>query len=362
MLYSHFRNDGCRLNTDYQYKGLRVAVLENEYLRISVLIDQGTDIYEFLYKPKDMDFMWLSPWGISSPSKFISTKPSAGGNFMDYYEGGWQEILPNFGLSEKGDVTEQGLHGEISLIPWQYQVLEDTPSKISIKFMVRTYRTPFYIEKTMTLEADDPRLYISERLINEGNVEMDLMWAHHPALGGAFLDDSVIIDVPENKVEFVLTPDNIGKHDEVKGAGAKWPRLKGYTGKTIDFSRSPTVEDEGQGVDEACLSVVDDSWYAVTNTDKKVGFGMRWDRKVFPFIWIWRTYGKGLKAAPWYGRVCCMALELCSSFSPAGLKGSIQNNTALKMSPGQEIETSFMAVGYESGGNINRIDPSGNIS
>jgi len=68
MLYEHFRNYGCRLHMDYFYKNLRVAVLENEYLRVSVLIDKGTDIFEFLYKPKDMDFMWLSPWGINSPA------------------------------------------------------------------------------------------------------------------------------------------------------------------------------------------------------------------------------------------------------------------------------------------------------
>lgn len=92
MLYSHFRNYGCRINTDYFYKNLRVEILENEYLKISILIDKGTDIFEFLYKPKDTDFMWLSPWGIKSPSNFVSTIPSKDGNFMDYYEGGWQEI------------------------------------------------------------------------------------------------------------------------------------------------------------------------------------------------------------------------------------------------------------------------------
>ena len=115
MLYTHFRNYGCRINTDYFYKDLRVAILENEYLKISILIDKGTDIFEFLYKPKDTDFMWLSPWGIRSPSNFVTTISSKEGNFMDYYEGGWQEIIPNFGVSVQSQGTEQGLHGEISL-------------------------------------------------------------------------------------------------------------------------------------------------------------------------------------------------------------------------------------------------------
>jgi len=257
MLYSHFRNYGCRLNTDYFYKNLRVAVLENEYLKISVLIDKGIDIFEFLYKPKDTDFMWLSPWGIKNPSTFVSTIPSKDGNFMDYYEGGWQEIIPNFGISTQSQGTEQGLHGEISLIPWDYQVMENNVSCISIKFMVRSYRTPLYVEKILTLKSGDPKLYISEKLINEGYTDVDLMWTHHPTFGGAFLDDSVIIDLPKNKIKYVQYPDNAGKYAEIEDIEVKWPSFKGFSGKIIDFSKSPTIEDENQSIDEACLQMLD---------------------------------------------------------------------------------------------------------
>ncbi len=361
MLYSHFRNYGYRINTDYFYKDLRIAVLENEYLKISILIDQGTDIFEFLYKPKDIDFMWLSPWGIRSPSNFIPTISSKEGNFMDYYEGGWQEIIPNFGISCQSQGTEQGVHGEISLIPWDYQILENIPSRISIKFMVRSYRTPFYIEKILTLRSDDPKLYISERLINEGYADIDLMWAHHPAFGGAFLDDSVIIDLPNNKVKYVQYPENAGNYAEIDDPEVKWPCFKGYSGKIIDFSKSPTVEDENQSVDEACLQLLDSSWYAVTNINKNVGFGMSWDKNIFPYLWIWRVYGKGCKAAPWWGRVSCMALEPCSSFSPTGLPGAVYNRTAIRMKPQQELSTSFIATAYEDHDSINGIDLQGNI-
>ena len=35
--------------------------------------------------------------------------------------------------------------------------------------------------------------------------------------------------------------------------------------------------DEDQGIDEICLGDLKDSWYGVTNLNKKVGFGIRWD-------------------------------------------------------------------------------------
>ncbi len=118
---------------------------------------------------------------------------------------------------------------------------------------------------------------------------------------------------------------------------------------------------ENESIDEIGLGDIDSGWYAVTNTSKKVGFGMKWDKKVFPYIWIWRMYGKGYRDAPWFGRVYCMALELCSSLSPTGLLKAIENNTALKLGPQEEIRTNFMAIAYESKSRVRSIDNNGNI-
>lgn len=81
----------------------------------------------------------------------------------------------------------------------------------------------------------------------------------------------------------------------------KWPKIKGYSGKLIDFSRSPTIEDRNQSIDEACVHLLDEGWYAVINTKKEISFGMVWDKNIFPYIWIWRVYGKGCQVAPWWG-------------------------------------------------------------
>ncbi len=358
MLYYHFRNYGCRLNTNYFYKDLRVAVLENEYLRISILIDKGTDIFEFLFKPKDIDFMWLSPWGINTPSKFIPSIAAKGGNFMDYYEGGWQEILPNFGYggSYYGGI-EEGLHGEVCLIPWDYEIVEDTPSIVSVKFKVRTFRTPFYLEKVLTLKQGDPKLYISERLKNEGYSQIKFMWTHHPTFGSAFLDDSTVIDIPENKIKLILKKDKDMDIFEVPKGKVKWPQFRNYNDDYIDFSKSPTlVSNPNNSTDEICIGDLEDGWYAVTNLARKVGFAMKWDEKIFPYIWLWRMYGQGFNLAPWFGRGRCMALELCSSYSPNELNGAIENGTALSLNPQEEIQTNFTAIAYEGDKRISKIN------
>ncbi len=71
--------------------------LENELLRVGVLADKGTDVFEFNYKPKDMDFVWLTAGGVRNPTSYLSTSPDTLATFVDYYPGGWQEILPESG-------------------------------------------------------------------------------------------------------------------------------------------------------------------------------------------------------------------------------------------------------------------------
>ncbi len=92
MLYTHERNFGCRCRELF-YKGLRTIFLENEKIRVGILVDKGTDIFEFLYKPKDVNFMWKSYLGIKD-TNFIPASYIKEGNFLDFYNGGWPELFP----------------------------------------------------------------------------------------------------------------------------------------------------------------------------------------------------------------------------------------------------------------------------
>ena len=167
IFYTHERNFGCRL-MEYVYKGLRTISLENEQLRVSILADKGTDIFEFLYKPMDVDFLWRSPWGIRNPATFVATSHHGGSAFLDFYEGGWQDCMPTGGGPTEHLGLPFGAHGETPTIPWDYQIVENAPERIVIRFSVRTYRTPFYVEKEITLERDSAVLQVRECVKNEG--------------------------------------------------------------------------------------------------------------------------------------------------------------------------------------------------
>ena len=64
--YRPQRNWGARV-LEYRYKGMKAVFLENELLRVGVLADKGTDVFEFNYKPRDTDFVWLTAGGGAEP-------------------------------------------------------------------------------------------------------------------------------------------------------------------------------------------------------------------------------------------------------------------------------------------------------
>lgn len=64
------RNWGARLH-EVTLRGVPAVVLENELLRVTVLL-HGGHVVEFNHKPRDLDLVWLTPGGCGRPA----TRPS----------------------------------------------------------------------------------------------------------------------------------------------------------------------------------------------------------------------------------------------------------------------------------------------
>lgn len=353
VLYTHERNYGCRI-TETVYRGLRTVTLENELLRVSFLADKGSDIFEFLHKPTDTDFMWRTPQGVRNPATFVPTVPRPEGNFLDYYEGGWQECLPTGGRGTEYARTTFGIHGEACLIPWDYAILEDDPELIRVRFRVRTYRTPLLVEKTAALAARSGALVLSERLVNEGAEPVDLVWGHHPAFGAPFLDESCAIDLPGGVVQTAATGDPV--RYEI-GSGWAWPHVPGLDGEPVDLSRVPPIE--ARVHEMAFLTELRGSWYAITNRSRQVGFGMVWTADVFRALWLWSVFG-GAWGQPWYGRTYNLALEPWTTAHPT-LAEAIGGGTQRTLAPGEALEAEIVAVAYSGLSRVTAIGPDGHV-
>ncbi|WP_446682737.1 DUF4432 family protein [Cyanobacterium sp. HL-69] len=321
---------------------MRVAFLENDFIRVGVLIDKGGDIFEFTYKPKDIDFLWQSPIPMRSP--FVSTSALAEGAYHDYYYGGWQEILPSAGWSsEPYKGTYQGLHGEVSLLPVSAQIVTDTPELITLKTEVTLYRSPLKLEKHLSLKKGIPALFIKEKLTNTSPHDFEIMWGHHPVVGEPFLDSSCVVQAPAKKVEaMAYHPNGLWETDQE----FDFPQAKNRrTGKMQDVTN--ILGKDSKSVDVLFLKELEEGWYGINNHNLNLGVGMAWDHNLFKYIWMWQVY-EGHDDYPWYGRTYNLGIEPFTSYPPAGIDTAIKNGSSLKMNPHQIIETDLVTVAYEA--------------
>jgi hypothetical protein len=345
------------MSDDYTYKGMRTLVMENEKLRVSLLLDKGADIFEFLYKPLDIDFMQRTRNGVINPASHFPTIASKGGNYWEFWYGGWQEVFPTAGAPVEYKGAEEGLHGEVFLLPWHHQVLQDDVDCISVHLWVRTVRLPFLLERIVTLRRGEPILTFEEQATNEGHIPLHYMWGHHPCISVPFLDEQCVVDAP---AETVVTPDEAHEGYVLRTQPGRWnwPHVPLLEGGTIDLSR--VLPPEARVGDAAFLTDFREGWCAITNQSLKLGFALTWPASVFRWMWFWMVYG-GALAAPFFGRTYNIALEPFTSY-PMGLEGSIAAGTAPMLEPGASVSATLRAIVYTGLSRVSSIDADGVVS
>ncbi len=345
------RNFGCRISDRYTYKGWQLLILENEFLRVSVLPEKGSDIFEFLHKPTDTDFMWHTPQGLSERSASLTTLSQAHGNFDDYYEGGWQEILPSGGCGCEHQGAVYGQHGESWAAKWDVCIEEDQETKVAALFTCNLRKVPLKIEKRLILSSGKPVLEIEETVTNLSERTVDFMWGHHPALGTPFLSEDCVLDVPASRIAVHSFDEDEDRRFE-RGQTFDWPSMTRRDGRAVDGSKFP--KDGERGSDELCFIDMREGWFAVTDTRKKLGFAMEWDIEMFPYLWWWQVFGAG-EGSPWFGRCYNCALEPWSSYPLFGLSEAVKHNTHKTLAAHSSIGTSLAAIVYEGHAGVKSV-------
>lgn len=355
MPAAQYRHYDCRIIDQMIYKGMRVLFLENDLLRVGVLLDKGADIFQFLYKPSDTDFLWRSPQGLIAPDRYTPTIASAAGSFLDSYHGGWQEIFPGGGPANYRG-AELGLHGEVTHLGWECDILEDSPERIAVRVSVECIRTPFRLERAMRLERGKPALFIEETLTNLSSEDQDLMWGHHPAFGAPFLREGVRLIIPAAGGE-VNQPQFAASGIFEPGAHFDWPHIASRGGM-LDLSVVPGA-DAGYA-DLIYLKQLSAGWYALLDPRTRIGFGLAWQKEIFPYLWFWLVYGKA-PGFPWWDRVYCLALEPWTSI-PNNLPKAIETDSQFNLKGGEHIQIALTATAITGKDTIQNIGLNGEVA
>lgn len=327
------RNWGARVR-EYAWQELPLVVLENELIRVGVLAGRGTDILELNYKPRDVDFAWLSPPGIPYSAGATSPHRDQVATFIETYPGGWQEVFPNGGAPSTHAGASYGQHDEVFALAWDVDIVKDAEEEVAVRFTVRTRKVPCVVEKTIRLAEGTPGFRIEERLTNTAAVPVEAMWGHHITYGPPFLRPGCRIRLPDG-VRVIphgeaIAPDGRRITDD---APFEWPHARAEDGSSLDLS---VVPDRGAPSDIAYLTGFPEGqgWYEIEDPATGVGSRIAWDARQMPYLWYWQEYG-ATTGYPWYGRNYNIGLEPFSSYPTNGLAEAVENETALTLLPGE---------------------------
>ena len=313
---------------DWTYKGMRTLILETNLARISVLLDKGSDIFEVIYKPRDVDVIWHSPNGYKSPTTHVERISRQEDEFADNYGGGWNDVFPNYGFASSNLGTKFGTHGESSLLPWTCRSVKSTGDRVVAQLEFRCVRYPLRSEKTLTLHGTT--LIVSEDLFNTGEQEIEFAWAQHIAYGEPLVSSDLQIDIPGIRA---VSHDYAMSHERIKpDVQFNWPIAPGIDGHEVDLS---TIPDRDQRIQEDFPIIeLQAPEYELYNPKLDLGVALRWN-SAFPYLWYWLNWG--ILDYPYFGRGRTLALEPSSTTKTTGLADQIANGTALRLPPGEKL-------------------------
>ncbi len=327
------RNHGARI-LESEIDGMALVVLENDLLRVAVLAGKGADVLELLYKPTDLDFCWAREQPLANPARRPPSAHDDAATYLDWYPGGWQEVLPSGGAPSEHGGARHGQHGEVHLAPWDHEVVTDTATEATVRFRVRLRRLPLLLERTMSLRAGEPVLRINERLVNESDVEQSVMWGQHVVFGEPFLEPGMRIRVPDG-ARVLPHPGDFGPGGRRvaidHSATFPWPHAPAAGGGRCDLSLVPARGEPGEML---YLPDLPAGWYELGRPGKPA-FRLEWDESVLPHLWLWQELGT-TSGYPWHGGAYVLGLEPFSSHPTTGIADAIANGTALRLAPRSE--------------------------
>lgn len=335
------RGNGPTISTDYAYRGIDVAFLENRHLRVMVLVGKGGDIVEFRDKRTDVDVLYRTPHNWQPPGSV----PYAGQTrFSDHYPGGWQVNLPMVGYGEGIGGAPYGLHGESALIPFDATVSCDDEDAVSLRLSTELVRYPFFIERELTLREDESTLEVAESITNRGIVELEYMWQHHVALGPPLLGPAARLDVPAKHGVIAEYGDSSENNRLQSGKTFEWPLAPGANGETVDLTEIPPREEAYS--DQVYALDFEDGWYALTNPDLDIGFGLEFPTDPFECLWYWQPFG-GAIGSPHFGRNYNAGLEPATSYPGGDVpEAQRENGTIRSLGPGESVDSTVLATTY----------------
>ena len=249
----------------------RAVVVENEFLRLTVLPELGAKIFDIVHKETGRNVLWHNP-------RVRPRKVPFGSRFDDVWSGGWDEIFPNDAESVVGSEHFPDM-GEAWALEWEYKV-EQQENQIALTTKVMTPISPVEIRRRITLKGGESEFACHYEIRNMSNNEIKFLWKIHPAFG---INESCRIEIP---AKIGIVDSRYAK--SFSQAKYPWPMVRSKSGKGVDIS-----EVDPSRNDCTLHYVTGLSKGVVRFVDQRNGLRstIRFDREKMNSVWLFLAYG-----------------------------------------------------------------------
>jgi galactose mutarotase-like enzyme len=326
-----------RLIRGWSVHGFDAWILENAALRVVVVPELGGKVLELVDKAGDRDLLWHNPRTRPRRAPF-------GGNFDDWWCGGWDEIFPT------GDVAR--LHGdplpymgELWSVPWTVRDESVSERAVAITTIGHATVAAARLERRLELRGDEPILRATYRLANLDLRPLPYLWGIHPAFA---VSSDHRIDLPAASMLVGVSSDvTLG----APGDTYEWPNLclPGGANATRDMRRVQPREAAVFGGHWA--TQLAEGWVALTDTRARRGIAIAFPPDIFTAVWLWQVYGG------WRGHYH-VALEPWTGH-PMQLDEAVEAGAASMLGIGETREASVALVVYADQDGVAEVIPVG---
>jgi hypothetical protein len=214
--------------------------------------------------------------------------------------------------------------GESAVTPWDYRIIKDEPEEIQVLLTSRIRSLPLLLEKKLTLTSGSETVKIEETLTNlSPSTSLEANWGHHLAYGSPFLNEQSVISL--GKGAQICHP--------ISEESWEWPFMVA-DGAPIDLSVMPAT-----GTERDLLYIkMAEHKYQLTNPLKGIGLEVRWDGKVWPYLWYWQNFMAG-RDAPFFGCDYNIGLEMFNIPPKLTLSEAVEQGYALEIPPKGSISS-----------------------
>ncbi len=294
----------CRIEESTLY-GIKTLTLSNDLVSIRILVGKGGEINRITYLPKNLQVL-LEDNEVMKAYEGRDLEKDRLANYSELFMGGWPDVIPGFGYYGEVAYKERPI-GLAATLPWLCEILKESDSCVSVKLKLRMELFPLYLVKTFTLKKGEAAISIEETVKNEGKQQAAVTWTQHAAFAGDFLDETVRISFPAEKIFIPSQFANNGGREEDYIMPIEKVRMPDGTYHDLHTMRARA--NDGHLV---FTQKLDRDYYEMYNQAKKIGFRMKWDKEIYPYLRCWyqntsNGYSIALEPCNYY----CHTFEEC---------------------------------------------------